>query len=149
MAAFRRRGVALPPPLVVADSWYSDSKLMYPVQFVAARRPRACGVGTTDDKVHGDHEFAIANDHYQEDPINAREDPVFLPTPPGTDKSQLLPILFEHRVIGDPGPLPPAPRGLALADGIAPQWYQHLQAQASESLKPGAFGQRTEQAGGQ
>jgi hypothetical protein len=28
MAAFRRRGVALPPPLVVADSWFSDSKLM-------------------------------------------------------------------------------------------------------------------------
>jgi hypothetical protein len=28
LAAFRRRGVALPPPMVVADSWYSDSKLM-------------------------------------------------------------------------------------------------------------------------
>jgi len=28
MAAFRRRGVALPPPMVVADSWFSDSKLM-------------------------------------------------------------------------------------------------------------------------
>src|SRR6266446_5009632 len=84
---------------------------LYPVQFVAARRPRAGGVGTTDGKVHGDHEFAIANDHHQEDPINAREDPVFLPTPPGTDTSQLLPILFEHGVIGDPGPLPPAPRG--------------------------------------
>jgi hypothetical protein len=28
LAAFRRRGVALPPPLVVADSWYGDSKLM-------------------------------------------------------------------------------------------------------------------------
>jgi hypothetical protein len=28
MAAFRRRGVALPPPLVVADSWCSDSKLL-------------------------------------------------------------------------------------------------------------------------
>src|SRR4030095_10291076 len=27
MAAFRRRGVALPPPIVVADSWFSDSKL--------------------------------------------------------------------------------------------------------------------------
>jgi hypothetical protein len=29
MAAFRRRGVALPPPMVVADSWFSDSKLMH------------------------------------------------------------------------------------------------------------------------
>jgi hypothetical protein len=28
LAAFRRRGVALPPPVVVADSWFSDSKLM-------------------------------------------------------------------------------------------------------------------------
>jgi hypothetical protein len=28
VAAFRQRGVALPPPLVVADSWFSDSKLM-------------------------------------------------------------------------------------------------------------------------
>src|SRR5215510_9291879 len=28
MAAFRRRGVDLPPPMVVADSWFSDSKLM-------------------------------------------------------------------------------------------------------------------------
>ena len=28
MAAFRQRGVALPPPIVVADSWFSDSKLM-------------------------------------------------------------------------------------------------------------------------
>ena len=28
IAAFRRRGVALPPPMVVADSWFSDSKLM-------------------------------------------------------------------------------------------------------------------------
>ncbi len=28
VAALRRHGVALPPPLVVADSWFSDSKLM-------------------------------------------------------------------------------------------------------------------------
>jgi hypothetical protein len=28
VAAFRRRGVALPPPLVVADSWFGGSKLM-------------------------------------------------------------------------------------------------------------------------
>jgi hypothetical protein len=29
VAAFHRRGVALPPPMVVADSWFSDSKLMH------------------------------------------------------------------------------------------------------------------------
>jgi hypothetical protein len=28
LAAFRRRGLALPPPMVVADSWFGDSKLM-------------------------------------------------------------------------------------------------------------------------
>jgi hypothetical protein len=28
LAAFRRRSVILPPPMVVADSWFSDSKLM-------------------------------------------------------------------------------------------------------------------------
>jgi hypothetical protein len=32
MAAFRQRGVALPPPMVIADSWFGDSKLM---RFVA------------------------------------------------------------------------------------------------------------------
>ena len=32
LAAFRRRGVALPPPMVVADSWFSDSKLMQHVR---------------------------------------------------------------------------------------------------------------------
>jgi hypothetical protein len=31
VAAFRRRGVALPPPVIVADSWFSDSKLMHHV----------------------------------------------------------------------------------------------------------------------
>jgi hypothetical protein len=28
VVAFRQRGVALPPPMLVADSWFSDSKLM-------------------------------------------------------------------------------------------------------------------------
>jgi hypothetical protein len=32
VAAFRRRGVALPPPMVVADSWFGDSKLMQHVR---------------------------------------------------------------------------------------------------------------------
>src|SRR5256886_9070446 len=32
VAAFRRRGVTLPPPMVVADSWFSDSKLMRHVE---------------------------------------------------------------------------------------------------------------------
>jgi hypothetical protein len=28
MAALRRRGVELPPPMVVTDSWFGDSNLM-------------------------------------------------------------------------------------------------------------------------
>jgi hypothetical protein len=32
LAAFRRRGLALPAPMVVADSWFSDSKLMQHVR---------------------------------------------------------------------------------------------------------------------
>ena len=31
LAAFARRGLTLPPPLVVADSWFGDSKLMHHV----------------------------------------------------------------------------------------------------------------------
>jgi hypothetical protein len=31
MAAFRRRGATLPPPMIIADSWFSDSKLMHHV----------------------------------------------------------------------------------------------------------------------
>ena len=34
LAAFRRRGLTLPAPMVVADSWLSDSKLMQPVHDV-------------------------------------------------------------------------------------------------------------------
>jgi hypothetical protein len=60
---------------------------LYPVQFVAARRPRAGGVRPPDGKVHGHHQFAIANDDHQEDPINTGEHPVFLATPPGTHQA--------------------------------------------------------------
>src|SRR5258705_5578383 len=79
---------------------------LYPVQFVPARPPRALRVWPTDGKIDGDDQLALADDHDQEDPINTGEHPVFLPTPPGADEPQLLPILFEHRIIGDPGPLP-------------------------------------------
>src|SRR5512132_2960051 len=91
---------------------------LHPAQFVSARRPRACRVGTTDGKVHGHHQFAIANDDHQEAPINARKHPFFLAAPPCTNQSQLRTILFEYRVIAHPGPLPAAPRGFTLAGGI-------------------------------
>src|SRR5262249_23650418 len=60
--------------------------------------------------------------------------------------AQLLPVLFEDRVIAHPGPLPATARGLTLARGMTPQRDQHVQTQASESLDPGALGQRPEQA---
>ena len=111
---------------------------LHPAEFIPAQRPRACGVGTTDGKVDGYHQFAITDDDYEEDPINTREHPVFLAAPPGAHEAQLCPILFEYGVIAHPGPLPAAACGLALAGGVTPQGCQHLQPQASEPLDPGA-----------
>src|SRR5215510_3725753 len=39
---------------------------LHPVQFVAAWRPRACGVGSPNGKVHRDDQLAITNNHNQE-----------------------------------------------------------------------------------
>src|SRR5262249_43228951 len=122
---------------------------LHPVQFVAARRPRAGGVRPPDGKVHGHHEFAIADHHHQEDAINPGEHPVFLPTPPGAHQTQLLAVLFEYRIIRNPGPLPAAARGCTLVGSRAPQRYQYLYAQASQALDPGAFGECTEQPRGE
>ena len=91
------------------------------MQFVPARRPRTCGVGPTNGKVDGNDQLALADDHDQEEPINPREHAVLLPTPPGAHEAQLLAILFEHRVIAHPGPLPAAARGCTCADGVTPQ----------------------------
>jgi hypothetical protein len=71
------------------------------------------------------------------------------PCLPGAHESQLLPILFEHRIIRNPGPLPAAARRLACAGGVTSQRFQYLHTQASEPLEPGAFGQGPEQTGGQ
>ena len=45
------------------------------------------------------HQFALANDDHEEDPINAREYPVFLAAPPGAHQAQLLTVLLEYRVM--------------------------------------------------
>jgi hypothetical protein len=58
-----------------------------PVQFVAAGCPRAYGVGPTDGKIDGHHEFAIADDDHEEDPINTRQHPVFLAASPGANQT--------------------------------------------------------------
>ena len=119
---------------------------LYPVQFIAARSPRACGVRPTDGKVDGDDQLALADHDDQQHPVNAREHPVFLATPPGAHQAQLLAVLLEYRVIADPGPLPAAACSCTRVGGVTPQRYQHVCAQASEPLKPGALGQRTEHA---
>src|SRR4029453_4096232 len=54
---------------------------LYPVQFVAARRPRAGGTRPTDGKVDGNDQLALADHHDEQHPVNAREHSVFLPTP--------------------------------------------------------------------
>src|SRR5262249_33540275 len=93
---------------------------LQPAQFVAARRPRAWGVGSTDGKVDGDDQLALADHHDQEDAINTAEHSVSLPTPPSAHESQLRTILFEHRVITHPGPLPAATCGFTFAGGVTP-----------------------------
>src|SRR4030095_3778227 len=93
---------------------------LYPVQLVPTRPSRPCGLGPANGKVDGHHQFALADDHDEEDAINTGEHPVLLATPPGTNQAQLLTILFEHRVIAHPGPLPATACGLACAGGVAP-----------------------------
>src|SRR5262249_15014130 len=78
-----------------------------------------------------------------------RKHPMVLPTPPVSNEAQLLPIFFEHTVIGDPGPLPATARSRTLVLDMAPQGEEHLQSQASKPLEPGALGQRPENLGGQ
>ena len=46
---------------------------LQPVQFVAARCPRACGVWPTDGKVDGDAQLAIADNHDKQHTVNARD----------------------------------------------------------------------------
>src|SRR5215468_10417890 len=72
---------------------------LYPVQLVPARCPRACGVWPPDGKVDGDDQLALADNHDKQHPINAREHPVFLAAPPGTNEAQLFAVFFEYRVI--------------------------------------------------
>jgi hypothetical protein len=55
VAAFERRGVALPAPMVVADSWLSDSKLM---QYVSAQHQ-----GTLLVEGKQSYTFILANGH--------------------------------------------------------------------------------------
>jgi hypothetical protein len=55
VAAFERRGVVLPAPIVVADSWFSDSKLM---QYVSAQHQ-----GTLLVEGKQSYTFILANGH--------------------------------------------------------------------------------------
>src|SRR5262249_23150832 len=55
VAAFGRRGVQVPPPMVVADSWFSDSKLM---QYVGVQHQ-----GTLLVEGKQSYTFRLANGH--------------------------------------------------------------------------------------
>src|SRR5918999_64865 len=72
---------------------------LHPMELVTTRSARPLWIRATDGKIDGHYQFTLTNDDHQEDPINAREHPVLLPTPPGAHQAQLLAILFEHRVI--------------------------------------------------
>jgi hypothetical protein len=56
-----------------------------PMEFVAAWRTRAAMSRSPNGKVDRHHPLAIANDHHQQESINAREHPVLLTTPPMPD----------------------------------------------------------------
>src|SRR5262252_7920170 len=69
---------------------------LHPTEFVTTRSARTLRIRPTDSKVHGHHEFALANNDHEENPINAREHSVFLATPPGAHEAQLLAVLLEY-----------------------------------------------------
>src|SRR5262245_25420033 len=69
-----RRGQLYTAP--TKGRYASIQHALHPVQFVAARRPRAWRIGPPDGKVHGHHQFALADHHDEQDPINTREHPV-------------------------------------------------------------------------
>src|SRR5215468_11021739 len=72
---------------------------LHPTELVTTRSARPLRIRATDGKIHGNDQFTLTNDDNQEDPINAREHPVFLATPPGAHQAQLFAVLFEDRVI--------------------------------------------------
>src|SRR5713101_5934581 len=85
--------------------------------------------------------------HPQHEPSKARHHPLVLAAPPPADPPHLRTIRVEHRVIPDPGPLPAALGGRTRVGHRAPDRLQHLLAQASQPLEPGAFGQRAAEPG--
>src|SRR5215831_2192918 len=93
---------------------------LHPTEFVTTRSARPLRIRATDGKIHGDHEFALTNDDHQEEPINTGEHPMFLAAPPRTNKAQLIAVLFEDRIIRNPGPLPAAACRLTSTGGMAP-----------------------------
>src|SRR5712692_2634587 len=80
-------------------------------------------------------------------PPPPRHPPLVLPAPPPPDPPHLRTLRVEPRVIPDPGPLPAALGGRTRVGHRAPDRLQHLQAQASQPLEPGAFGQRAAEPG--
>lgn len=101
------------------------------IEFVLAAPPRPFGIGAANSKVNGDDEFAIANDHEQQHPINAKDRALELATPPTAHQSEVMAVFSEHGIIDNPSPLPAALSRGALVLGMTPDAQQNLKAQAS------------------
>jgi hypothetical protein len=65
----------------------SIEHVLHPPEFVTTRSARPLWIGSTDGKVHRDHQFALTTDYHEQDPINAGEYAVFLGTPPGAHQT--------------------------------------------------------------
>jgi hypothetical protein len=70
-----------------------------------------------------------------------------LPAVPRADEPELLTVVSENRLIDEPSPWPTTVGGGAFLLGVAPNGEEHLKAQASQSLKPGACGQSAQPPG--
>jgi len=105
------------------------------------------GIGATDGKVDRDDACAITKDDQEEDPIDTGHGAFELATVPGADEPEWFAVCSENGIIDDPSPWPATLGGGAVVLGRAPNGDEHLQAHASQSFEPRAFGQSVEQPG--
>src|SRR5215468_7841029 len=117
------------------------------MELVLAFAPRPFGIGAADGKINRNDEFAIADDHEQQHPIDAKDGAFELTTPPAAHESEVVAIFSKYRIVNDPSPLPTALGRGALVLGMAPYAQQNLKAQAPQAFEPRAFGQRIQEFG--
>jgi hypothetical protein len=118
------------------------------LELVLAFAPRPFGIGAADGKVNRDDQFAIANDHEPQDPINAKDGSLERATPPAAHEAEVAAVFSAHRIVDDPSPLPTALGGGTLGLSMAPDAQENLKAQTPEPFEPGAFGESAQEFGG-